>query len=270
MRIFVLLIFCVFFYSGFGQNKIIEEQINHAKTLIDTIFLADNPDSRLEANQQFIPLLVNILKTENSFFNKLDSLNRLAIVYSPDNLFRIITWHVLNEVGTYQHHGCIQHNHPTLKLSALKDKAPLLGDAVDTILQNANWWGAMYYEIVPLKFKKINYYTLLGWSANELFSQKKVVDVLSFDKKGNPVFGAPIFKNSNSLQMRMIFEYSKRATMGLRYIESEKKIVADHLIVPHGPDIGVNRVPDGTYTAWIWKRGKWVYQDNADLRNKSE
>ena len=71
---------------------------------------------RYNANYKFIKTLVNTLKTPYSFNFSFDSLKTISIQSSPDKRFRIFSWHVMNNDGSYRYYGTIQMNNPDGKL----------------------------------------------------------------------------------------------------------------------------------------------------------
>ena len=63
-----------------------------------------------------------------------------------------------------------------------------------------------------------NYYTLLGWNGGNIFSQFKMIEILTFNARGVPAFGSPVFRNyGKSRPVRIVFEYSKKGYMHLNY-----------------------------------------------------
>ena len=157
-------------------------------------FVNDEVDvNRKAANYQFIKTLVTALKTPNSFLFKFDSLKAISIVNSPDNRFRIFSWHIINMDGSHRFYGAIQMNTGgPLKLIPLEDYSPLLKNPEDSVTNNRKWYGAQYYQIIPM-YGTNPYYVLLGWKGNTVKSTKKVIEVLSF-KNDQPLFGMPVFE----------------------------------------------------------------------------
>ena len=88
---------------------------------------------------------------------------------------------------------------------------------LNAILSDKDWLGALYYKIILNKYKGDVFYTLLGLNSINKLSRKKIIDVLSFDKDYNPVFGKHVFKTIDSEPLRVIFEYSADASMSLKY-----------------------------------------------------
>src|ERR1700748_2100836 len=67
----------------------------------------NNPEDleRKNANYKFIKTLVAALKTPNSFLYPFDSVKSITITNSPDNRFRMLTWHIMNDDGSYRFYG---------------------------------------------------------------------------------------------------------------------------------------------------------------------
>ena len=222
----------------------------------------------------FIKTLVSALKLPNSFAFPFDSVVSISIMRSPDNQFRIFTWHLRTDDGHYRYYGAIQKNDPNkLSLYPLFDNSAFIQNPQDTVLTNDSWYGAHYYTIIVPKrwFSKNKKYVLLGWKGHNQNSQQKVIDVLSFAKDGRPIFGADIIKLKDKTQHRMVFEYTSQAVMMLRYLNDKKWIVYDHLAAPNARSEGNFEVygPDLSYDGLKYRRGKWILMEKIDLRNEA-
>ncbi len=113
-------------------------------------------------------------------------------------------------------------------------------------------------------------YTLIGYHFNDRFSDKKIIDVLYFDKNQDAVFGKPVFNTEKGVQHRVIFEYSGEVVMTVRYNPDLKMIVYDHLS-PIEPELAGHPrfyAPDFSYDGYKWKSGMWIHQSDIDVRNQ--
>lgn len=227
----------------------------------------ENELERKNANYAFIKTLVSALKTPNSYHYPFDSLKNISIINSPDNRLRLLTWHITNNDGTYRFYGAVQMNTPNLQLYPLEDYSDYMSSPEDTLTDNHKWLGAQYYKIIQPD-AEMPYYTLLGWKGNSNSSTKKVIDVLSF-KDGKPVFGMAFFDGSGKTRKRVVFEYSRQASMMLRYIPEKKLIVFDHLSPSEPKNTGKFDTygPDMSYSGYQYKQGRWLFTDNLDMRN---
>ena len=228
---------------------------------------AEEEIERKNANYTFIKTLTSALKTPGSFNFKFDSVKSFTILRSPDNKFRIISWHVMNQDGSYRFYGTIQMNTDgPLLMHPLADYTPFFKNPQDTVTDNTKWYGAQYYEIIPV-YGANPYYVLLGWKGNTVQSTKKVIEVLSF-KNNQPVFGMSIFANNHD-RKRIIFEYTRQASMLLKYLPEQHLIVFDHLSPPdqklkdHPETFG----PDLSYDGYKLVDGRWKLVENLDMRN---
>ena len=239
--------------------------------LSEETFASKDDTERLEKNTLFVKKFISALKINNSFNFGFDSLKRISILKSPDNTFRIITWFLPNNDGTYRYYGTIQigTQNGSLKLLPLTDN-PNYVDG-NALTSNKNWIGARYYEMIPVLVNgKQPYYILLGWKGNNQKTTKKVIEVLSFDK-GEPVFGKNIFETQKNaaLKNRVLFEYNRQNTMTLKVDKNVNMIVFDHL-APYDPKMvgnfeyyGSDLSFDGYRLTW----GKLALVEDVELKN---
>ncbi|RYY30266.1 MAG: hypothetical protein EOP46_21520, partial [Sphingobacteriaceae bacterium] len=157
--------------ANLKQLKIYRDSLQALGTTI--INHADDLE-RKNANYTFIKTLVSALKIPNSFNFSFDSVKTISVINSPDNRFRIFSWHVLNEDGSYRFYGTVQLNTGgPLKMFPLEDYSPLLKNPEDSVTNNQKWYGAQYYKIIPV-YGSNPHYVLLGWKGNTVNSTKKV------------------------------------------------------------------------------------------------
>ena len=277
MKGFLLAIFLVFcFNTTFAQHSDEVKNLKDLKTYQDSLktlgkTFVNNPDEmeRKNANYKFIKMLVAALKVPHSFNYPFDSLKSISIINAPDNRFRILSWHVMNQDGSYRYYGTIQINTGNnLLMYPLEDQTPFIKNPEDSVTDNHGWYGAQYYKIIRVAAAK-PYYTLLGWKGSNVRSTKKVIEVLSFDKDNKPSLGMPVFDGDSKSCKRVVFEYTRQASMLLRFVPDQQLIVFDHLSPPdqkmkdHPETFG----PDLSYDGFKLKNGRWVLVENLDMRN---
>lgn len=237
-----------------------------------SIIYSEKPSSvREEANTKFDTLLKEILNNKESFDYPFDSLKHIGKIKSDDNRVRIFTWNLPQAGGYQKYYGFILYKKDNEKMLIfdLNDSRKLIVDPIKSILTSKQWIGALYYSIINETYKGQSYYILLGFDFNNLFSSKKVIDVLTFGKDSEPVLGANIFKVDNTIIDRVVFEFSARVAMTLRYVADYKTIVFDHL-APSQPDFEGNYQfygPDFTFDGFRFDNGYWIYVRNLDIRN---
>ncbi len=277
---FALAFFLLLSCSVFAQAKSGAERQLKRSTLQDSLVSLSKKfvnhelePERYNANYQFIKTLVSALKEPRSFDLSFDSLSAISIQTSPDKQFRIFSWHIMNDDGSYRFYGSIQLNTADgkLKLFPLLDNTALIKHPEDTTCTPDTWYGAQYYQIIPVNTSsKQVYYTLLGWKGSSSKSTKKVIDILYF-KDGNAYFGLPVFtgKTHDQEEKRIVFEYSRQVSMHLNFIPDQQKIVFDHLVPmdTKSKEDFSKYVPDMTFDGFQLSNGLWKFQENLTLNN---
>ncbi|WP_412468447.1 hypothetical protein [Pedobacter sp. KLB.chiD] len=235
------------------------------------VVAAPGDAQKLEINGSFVKILVEALKTPNSFSYPFDSLKNVSVIKSPDQAFRILSWYVLLENGTYRYYGAVQMNTKSgpLKLYPLIDQTDNISDP-NAITNNQKWFGARYYEIIPVTSgSRLPYYVLLGWKGNTQMTTKKVIDILSFDRD-KLTFGAPVFDGKELKgKNRVIFEYARSNAMTLKTDMKAGMIVFDHLASfdPEIKDKFEYYGSDGTFDGFKIIGGRLKLQEDVTLNN---
>lgn len=224
--------------------------------------------NRYRADSFFTRALVAALKTPYSFYYNFDSIKTISKQYAPDSSFKIFTWQIENNYGEAHQKGAIQMNTAdgSLKLFPLYDNADDSENPYDSVRNNKRWIGAIYYKIVLTTYKDKKFYTLLGFDENTALSNRKWVEILTFDAAGNPQFGGRKFQYPNDEikpkqpVYRFCLEYKKDAKTRLNYDEELGMIIFDHLISESkNPASKHTLVPDGDYEGFKWVDDHWVY-----------
>ncbi|MFP4621859.1 MAG: hypothetical protein ACLFM7_11160 [Bacteroidales bacterium] len=228
-------------------------------------------DSKREAlNKKIKEKFRDILDYEDSFSYPFDSLSNAGVLKSPDGKVKIYNWNIPYEAGYHVYHCFLQfRTSDTLMNFELKDRSGQIEKPEQEVLDKDNWFGALYYQIIPRKVRNgKTYYTLLGYDPNDYMTNRKLVDVLSFDEDNQPVFGAEIFRNQREISRRIIFEYAEFASMTLQYSEDKDMIVYDHLS-PSKPEYEGQYEfygPDFSYDGLRFENGVWNTYFDLDLR----
>ena len=233
-------------------------------------------ESRKAAHDQFYNKIVDLLKQPTAYSIDFEPVKNLVKLVAPDNQFKLITWNLPTQADHYQYFAFVMINPEKTKetklLFELKDKHEDAQKPENKTYRSATWYGCLYYKIIKTKDKKKEYYTLLGWDGHDSYTNKKVIDVLHFDQKGDVVFGAPLFEGLKRKQHRVIFEYSKEVSMSLNWNEQLDMIVFDHLSPPDDKLIDQYAFygPDMSFDGFKWEKGKWKYYEKIDVKNNSK
>ncbi len=279
------------FFSFILITLLFSNQIFAQKTNFDKDSIADKADSlsmlfknlkdtkleseKKEINNQILSAFENALALENSFLYPFDELSTISNLKSADKQMRIFTWNLAYDDGTHEYFGFVQYYLKKKKkylTFQLHDKSCEMPSPDAASLNSENWFGALYYQLIEVKDKGKKYYTLLGWDGNNISTTKKIIEVLSFSATGKPEFGASIFRLEEGRVKRVIFEFAKQAQMSLRYDEKSKMIVFDHLSPSDAKLKGEKKYygPDFSYDGLLFKKGKWLYVPDIDIRNPRE
>ncbi len=248
------------------ENPYIAE-VDSVNNLFNEIINAKSEKEKREINNYLISYMREFLKSSTSFGADFSTVKNLSVLKSDDNKLRVYTWNLNYQDGSFQYFGFLQYkDNKGIKVYFLDDKKFGTKDEMRLYQTNAEWYGAIYYEIITKKWNSLTYYTLIGWDGADFLLNRKVVEVLYFDRKSIPVFGKKMFKVNRTNTGRLVFEYADRATMLLRFNEQKDMIVLDHLAPPEQKFTNMYQFygPDFSYDAFIFRGGKWILQPDID------
>lgn len=271
LRGWMLVILLVLFsFKGISQSQL--SQVDD--TLYDyfhRLRTIQNMENKLALNDTIRAVFQRALTQKSSFNYGFDTLETVGKIMSPDEQFRLINWNIVNPDGTYNYYCFIQFyndDNDEIRLTELTDKSDRIIDPEQQVLAADQWYGALYYEIVPAKVKKRKHYLLLGWDGGDLFINRKVIDVLSFSSSGVPRFGKSVFKFNKDRKKRVIFEFSYMATMRLIYDDDIDMVVFEHMS-PLKPSLKGQKMAYGsdlTFDGLEFEDGKWILRENLDVK----
>lgn len=254
--------------------------------LVKQLYSTQSVEKQNAANSQLLVAFQEAIELDPNFNYAFDSLQKdIGILISPDKKFRIVHWNIARPDGTFEYFGYLQswfsqkakgsalknNKRESCQIRPLIDKSAEIKNPDNAITDNNKWYGALYSKIIIKKTKTKTYYTLLGWDGNDKFSQKKIIEVLTFDaNNGTPHFGADIFNFEKKYPKRVIFEYSATCSMSLRYSAKKDSIVFGHL-APTSPQLTGQfqyYCCDMSYDGFGFKKGRWNY--GADVKAVNE
>ncbi len=234
--------------------------------------LAETSYSRRDSlNAYFYRLLKEVLGKPGSFNYPFDSI-RIGKLKSADSKFRVFTWNIPEPGGYHSYFGFMQvrRDDGSIKLIELVDGRDSINDPKNERLTATRWMAALYYQLADFKTDGRAAYILLGYDFNNLFTSKKIIEVLTFDANDYPIFGLPVFNVDGKYSIsRVVFEFNARAGMVLKYLENSKMLVFDHLAPSRTEFTGdfQHYGPDGSFDGFKLEGNRWVYVRDLDLRN---
>ena len=260
-----------------NDYKALQQKEDSMKHYAMEIIHGNNGADRFIADSIFTRMFVRALQTKNSIEYPFDSLITISKLSPKDGSFKIYTWQLMLSEDMVRKHGAIQMRTAdgSLKLFPLLDVGEYIDRPADTITDNFNWVGAVYYQLIEKPAFGKTYYTLLGYDEHSISSNKKIVEILTFED-GKPVFGGSNFSfRDNSLHKksmaRYIMEYKKHAGPRLTYDTLEDMIMIEHLISETGePEKKYTLVGDGDYEGLKWMEGKWVHVSKVFTQTTAE
>ena len=112
------------------------------------------------------------------------------------------------------------------KLIDLRDVSNDIVNPEKEILKKGLWYGAVYYQLIEKKIEGKKVYTIIGWHPTNGLYQQKVIDVITFDRNDEPVFGKLMFRGKGfTSSKRIVFRYSDKIAMKLRFEKATYNIV---------------------------------------------
>ena len=226
----------------------------------DVMINADVPANRERAAKSFDQIIEKFISESTASNIDLSFVRQLSKVVSEDSLITIYTWGVELEDSKYDYEGYVFYNgkshHKLVNRSAFDSN---IRYATHT---SQDWYGARYYNIVKFSDGE---YLLFGRNDNGGFNNAKVVDVLSYEGD-NLVLGKEIFQDPEdtlTYNNKIYITYSEDASVNLNYNAGMEMIVQDHLIQRIGrmPGQGPTYLPDGTYSGYGYRDGKWMFKE---------
>jgi len=262
---------------GFSQaistadKKILVKKEDSLKVLARNLITDSLEAGRMRSDSVFIRTFIRALQVKNSFIYPFDSVQGISKLYAPDSTFRFFTWNLSYDEYYSRQRGAIQMRTKdgSLKLIPLRDVSEFTENPMDSIRDKNNWIGSVYYRIIKTQYNGKDFYTLFGYDANSAMTNKKWIEVMTFNERNEPQFGGRYFSfEQDSIkkpsQFRFSIEYKKVASTTVNYENTMKLILLDHLISETDePDKPFTFVPDGDYEGFKWQNGKWVHIDKV-------
>lgn len=266
---FVVISFFVFasFLASAQESSVLQEKEKELDSLLDVLRAAETNADKKSANEAFKDLMEQTLNEPGALTYNFNLLETVGIIDSPDEMVRIVNWNVEQEDFSHTYHCFVMYNDEKKKevrVTELIDMSFGMPSQPTEIIDHENWYGALYYKIIPVERGSKTIYTLLGWDHNSSLSQLKLIDAMYFTSSAVK-FGSPIFKMGNETLKRVFFEHSKKTSMFLNYEPQRDRIMMDHLS-PESPALKNFRsyyVPDMSYDAFVYENKKWVLKEDV-------
>lgn len=247
-----------------------EELAYHADIMVN----ATVAKHRFKAAKLFKREFEIMLDTPGSYEYQFESLKWISKLTSEDKKFRIFSWIVADEDVVSSTHGYIQFADG--RVVALNDTGEMTTDLEYEQKTPSDWFGALYYHIMPFTSNGTTDYILFGYRQFGKFDKVKVLDVLSLADDeitfGKDLFIRKIEDERDDIKTRLLLMYSADSNVTLNYNGNMDMIVYDNLISRMGriEGQGPTQLPDGSFVGYKRDGENWTYVDKIFNQTSDE
>ncbi len=271
--IFLFFLFYLFCLPLLAQDFLEQKEIALNEKLLQ-LRAAKTDDEMNRLNLLFKVEMKAFLETDGVFEYHFKHLKTVAILDSPDKTLRIVNWNIEYADISFFYCAFVMHwdsEKEIVRVTELIDNLDPYTAIPEGIIDSKNWYGALYYKILPFERNSKVEYVLLGWDGGTTLSNYKLIDVLTFN--GNLVkLGSPVFQQKKSISNRVVFEYADNAKMSLLFESKYKKIVFDHLSPESEGLEGVYSyyLPDMSYDSYYYHDEMWILKEDVIAINDKD
>jgi len=245
------------------------------------IMLSNIPDSaKISASGRFAGLLEARFQEDAAYVFRPGSDFRLSCLAPADSSFLVYTWSIPLSAGIFFYDGFLVGKRKSASIVyRFQNHAGTIENPEILRLTAGNWYGGVYYSLIPHSFNKTTFYILLGWDGGDYLVKRRFIEILWFDASGLPVFGKQIF--SDSRKFRVVFAYNRQAFFSLKYepevfikrgwpgkwfgLRKKKSMIVFGRLVS---EPGLGNVPVGNiHDAYFPEDGRLKFRRDVDVRN---
>ena len=270
-RILIIMVLLLTGIAVRAQDSLVlkygEESVS--KLLAQCLAATDDAERR-ELSGKVCNELWQLLQYDAAFNYKFEQLQNVSSAYSDDGAVRLLTFAVpLNNGKKYLYHGFVVHydEDDGVKVTRLIDDEKKTRNPQFVDMQAGNWYGAVYYQVQQVGSRRNPVYAVCGWDGADLFTNRKVLEQLTFDDDYNAKFGGSFATEHSDGLHRIVFEFTEKAVMSLQYDPRLRMVVGDHLSAPaqfvHNPRY---YGPDMSFDGYYYDKGKWQYEPDVDVK----
>ncbi len=214
------------FFLAFLNGQIVKNDIPSVlEKLYARLIISVGDDEKLRINDSISTIIDSYVRSDSIFSHNFKNLRYLGQITSPDSQLKIVTWNLLlkDSASRYFCYFILktEEGNRIYKLSTEYRTGPI---RTDTTYNEKDWYGALYYDLRPLKKDNRGGWMILGIDYGNPAVTRKLIDVLTFTPEGGILFGKKLFVAGEEIKFREVLEYSHTAVISLRFI-SEKSIV---------------------------------------------
>jgi hypothetical protein len=159
---------CILFFSSLyaAEDTTLVRRELHLVSLLDDLRKAENDSEKNRTNRLLASYLYETIQLPGAYTYPFSNLKSIGFIDSPDGLIRIINWNVEQDDNTHRYFGYIlrlDEKKKNVQVIELIDNSFMLPPQPTDVLDAENWYGALYYKIIPFEKGSKTMYTLLGW-----------------------------------------------------------------------------------------------------------
>jgi hypothetical protein len=279
MRLFALFLFLLMIsFQGICSPDTLafKPAVSRLIVLGDSVLKLRDDGLKDSLNQQFSSLLDSILYAPDGTKLSFHQVKSLSVAQDPSKKVKTITWMMIKNNGAqYQYFGYLITQLDPKKpasITRLRQNKDLNREDLEFLKgDSSSWMGCIYYSVLSERYKKKEYFILLGWAPQSQFTTRKIVEPITITPTKINI-GAPVIKAGGKAKTRLVFEFNAQVSVSLRYNEDKKMIVMDHLSSsdPRPESKGMFQLygPDLSYDGLKFEKGLWILQRDIDVRNK--
>ena len=253
---------------GFGQaNEMVLLEDSIIKCL-NGIVTSDSDEDKTSYSSSLEQLLLENLTNPEVFNYSFERIEKMAILKPEDEAFMLFNWNIPLSNGINKFKAFLilpSEGVNVIEKFTIPKRAEKKLES--RYLDLDQWYGCLYYDVVPFKKGKSQVYTLLGYSPDKKALTKKYIDVLTI-RNGKARLGEAVFEGEKGLKKRVIFKFSSEVSMTVRYQEKSDRIILDHL-TPRSPNMEGNFQfygPDGTFDAYELEKSTWKLKKGVSFQ----
>ena len=234
--------------------------------------VSDNDSLKIVNVEKAALVLEQALKEKEAFEYKFEDLKNVSVLFSPDNKIKVMTFGIAMISGGFKYYGFVMYYRgKTVTVTRLSEGNKDRKNIEKADMQADNWYGAVYYDICQFGDAKHTVYALCGWDGADIFINRKVLEQVEIGVYGELRFGGKFKTETSQDDSRVIFSYTEKAAMSLKFDKKLGIIIADHLnALPQYRGNPRFYGPDMTFDGYYYSDGVWHYEADIDVKMKRQ
>lgn len=236
----------------------------------DAMLTCTVPKFREAAAEKFKPLLLEYLNAVKPSDDNLNFENRIAVIQPSNQDFTLYSWQYQSQENEWKYEAVIRWS--SGRINELTREIRDYNRIRMEVFGESNWYGAMYYFILPILENTKNEYTLFGFAQDQQDYKYKIIETITVEDE-KLTFGKPIYRISDDQGgtdkfFRQVIPYSKESNCVVEFNEAENEIQYDHIATitdNFTPANKILKIPDGSYESLSWTGTYWKHDPHLKI-----